>query len=400
MDMPVSHSISASLAENKPLASWAAVASVGIGAFALVTTEFLPVGLLPLIAADLGISEGTAGLMVTIPGFLAALAAPMTLGFAARLDRKRVLVALLMLLVISNAIVAVAQDFPALMFGRVLLGVAVGGFWTIGGSLGPRLRPGAEGPRATALIFSGVSLGTVAGVPAGALIGDLFGWRTAFLLVSGVALLVVAALQFLLPSIRAQRGSGLKQIPEVLRLRRIRVGLTAAVLIFVGQFAAYTYITPFLIGATGINTGTLSAVLLGYGAAGFAGNLFGGWAAGRNFVLALAGTAFLIALSIVGLLLAGSSTLVAIAWVAVWGFGFGMLPIAMQTFLFSSASDRLESIAALFVSIAQLAIGLGALVGGFAVDGFGVPSALWLGAASAMLTAGLIASTSRQGDKR
>ncbi len=393
MDMPVSRSISAGHADSKPLASWAAVASIGVGAFALVTTEFLPVGLLPLIAADLGISEGTAGLMVTVPGFLAALAAPMTLGFAARFDRKRVLVSLLMLLVVSNAIVATAQGFAALMFGRVLLGIAVGGFWTIGGSLGPRLRPGAEGPRATALIFSGVSLGTVAGVPAGALIGDLFGWRTAFLLVSGVALLVVAALQFLLPAIRAQKGSGLKQVPDVLRLQRVQIGLTAAVLIFVGQFAAYTYITPFLIGATGIDTGTLSMVLLGYGAAGFAGNLFGGWAAGRNFVFALAGTAFLIALSVAGLLLAGGNTLPAVAWVVAWGFGFGMLPIAMQTFLFSSAPDRLESIAALFVSIAQLAIGLGALVGGLAVDNFGVPSALWLGAASALLTAGLIALT-------
>ncbi|RKF29695.1 transporter [Agrobacterium deltaense] len=392
--MPVSRTIPSAQADSKPLASWAAVASIGIGAFALVTTEFLPVGLLPLIAADLGISEGTAGLMVTVPGFLAALAAPMTLGFAARFDRKRVLVALLMLLVVSNAIVATAHGFAALMFGRVLLGIAVGGFWTIGGSLGPRLRPGAEGPRATALIFSGVSLGTVAGVPAGALIGDLFGWRTAFLLVSGVALLVVAALQFLLPAIRAQKGSGLKQVPDVLRLQRVQIGLTAAVLIFVGQFAAYTYITPFLIGATGIDTGTLSMVLLGYGAAGFAGNLFGGWAAGRNFVFALAGTAFLIALSVAGLLLAGSNTLAAVAWVVTWGFGFGMLPIAMQTFLFSSAPDRLESIAALFVSIAQLAIGLGALVGGLAVDNFGVPSALWLGAASALLTAGLIASTS------
>ncbi|MFJ1311327.1 MFS transporter [Agrobacterium sp. P15N1-A] len=393
MDMPVSRSISAGHADSKPLASWAAVASIGVGAFALVTTEFLPVGLLPLIAADLGISEGTAGLMVTLPGFLAALAAPMTLGFAARFDRKRVLVSLLMLLVVSNAIVATAQGFAALMFGRVLLGIAVGGFWTIGGSLGPRLRPGAEGPRATALIFSGVSLGTVAGVPAGALIGDLFGWRTAFLLVSGVALLVVAALQFLLPAIRAQKGSGLKQVPDVLRLQRVQIGLTAAVLIFVGQFAAYTYITPFLIGATGIDTGTLSMVLLGYGAAGFAGNLFGGWAAGRNFVFALAGTAFLIALSVAGLLLAGGNTLPAVAWVVAWGFGFGMLPIAMQTFLFTSAPDRLESIAALFVSIAQLAIGLGALVGGLAVDNFGVPSALWLGAASALLTAGLITLT-------
>ncbi|MFB7143144.1 MFS transporter [Agrobacterium deltaense] len=386
MDMPVSSSYSQTRAHDTPLASWAAVASVGVGAFALVTTEFLPVGLLPQIAADIGVSEGQAGLMVTTPGVLAAIAAPLTIGLAGRFDRKHVLVFLLGLLVLSNAIVAAATSFQVLMLGRVLLGIGVGGFWTIGGSLGSRLRPGAEGGRATSLIYSGVSLGTVAGVPAGALVGNLLGWRLSFGLASGVAILVVAALLLLLPSIKPQQSSGLAQVPAVLRNRKTQVGLLAAVLIFIGQFAAYTYITPFLNQISHIDAAALSALLLGYGVAGFIGNLFGGWAVGKHLNLALSGTAALISLSAFGLAATGDSAVAATIWTLAWGFGFGMLPIAMQTYMFSSAPDKLESVAALFVSTAQLAIGAGALVGGLAVDHFGVASALVIGGGAALLT--------------
>ncbi len=394
MDMPVSPSYAQTRAHDAPLASWAAVASVGVGAFALVTTEFLPVGLLPQIAADIGVSEGQAGLMVTTPGILAAIAAPITIGLAGRFDRKHVLVFLLGLLVLSNAIVAAATSFQALMLGRVLLGIGVGGFWTIGGSLGPRLRPGAEGGRATSLIYSGVSLGTVAGVPAGALVGNLLGWRLSFGLASGVAIIVVAALLLLLPSIKPQQSSGLAQVPAVLRNRKTQVGLLAAVLIFIGQFAAYTYITPFLNQVSHIDAAALSALLLGYGIAGFIGNLFGGWTVGKHLNLALAGTAALISASAFGLVATGDSAMAATIWTLAWGFGFGMLPIAMQTYMFSSAPDQLESVAALFVSTAQLAIGAGALVGGLAVDHFGVASALVIGGVAALLTALLVSASS------
>ncbi|PTQ13381.1 MFS transporter [Sphingomonas oleivorans] len=374
---------------HRPPASWAAVASVGVGAFALVTTEFLPVGLLPQIARDVGISEGQAGLMVTVPGMLAAIAAPLTIAFAGRFDRRHVLWFLLGLLVLSNILVATATSFAALLLGRVLLGIGVGGFWTIGGSLGPRLRPGPQGARATSLIYSGVSLGTVAGVPAGALVGNLLGWRLAFAGSAAMALLVVVALMLLLPVIRPERSSGLAQVPAVLRLGKVRIGLIGTVLIFIGQFAAYTYITPFLNQVTHIEAAGLSAVLLGYGLAGFLGNLFGGWAVSRDVRLTLVGTAILLGGSVLLLALAGTIPVTAILAVLAWGFGFGMLPIAMQSWMFSAAPDRLESVAALFVSIAQAAIGSGALVGGLAVDRLGVESAFWLGGLAALATAAL-----------
>ncbi|MNI54213.1 Purine ribonucleoside efflux pump NepI [compost metagenome] len=173
-------------------------------------------------------------------------------------------------------------------------------------------------------------------------------------------------------------------------MRKVQVGLAAVVLIFIGQFAAYTYITPFLNQISGIEAGVLSLVLLGYGLSGFFGNVFCGWVVERDVRLAVLGTSLNLGLSLLLLLFTGTNAWFAVAAVVVWGFGFGMLPIAIQSWIFRAAPDRLESVAALFVSIAQLAIGAGALIGGLAVDHFGVESALWVGAFAAFATAWLI----------
>lgn len=366
--------------------SWWAIGSLTVGAFALVTTEFLPVGLLPQIAQGVGITKGQAGLSVSIPGAVAALTAPATIAFAGRIDRRHILCGLILLLVLSNLLVAFAGDLETLLTGRIALGIAVGGFWTIGGSLGPRLRPGAEGTKATSLIFAGVSLGTIAGVPLGSLVGSELGWRTVFLASAGASALVLVALVALLPPIRVRQSEGLSQLSEIVKRPSVRIGIVATILIFVGQFAAYTYITPYLNQVSRVSGSLLSATLLAYGATGLFGNLFAGWLSGRSVRLSLAASAATTCISIVLLLVTGRDQISAITAVAIWGFGFGMLPIAMQGWLFAAAPDRLEGVQALFVAIVQAAVGSGALAGGLLVDGMGVPSALWLGAISAFLT--------------
>ncbi|WP_317201681.1 MFS transporter [Janthinobacterium sp.] len=376
-------------------ASWSAVAAIGVGAFALVSSEFLPVGLLPQIGAEIGISAGQTGLMVSTPGIVAAVAAPLALAFAGKLDRRRVLCFLMALLALSNLTVALAAGFPAMLGGRVLLGIAIGGFWTIGGSLGPRLRPGPQAGRATALIFSGISVGTIAGVPAGTLIGAELGWRMAFGAASAVALLVLAALSLLLPAIKAGAARGLRDVPAVLRLRKIRLGVAANVLIFVGHFAAYTYITPILQRNGGLPASVIGAILFAYGAAGLFGNLVGGWALGRSVRLTLVGAAALLGVAMLTLLFHGEQAALALPLVLAWGFGFGMLPLAIQSWMFSVAPGRLESVAAVFVCSAQAAVGCGALLGGLLVDHFGLASALGTGAACALATALLIAAAGR-----
>jgi predicted MFS family arabinose efflux permease len=371
-------------------ASWTAVAAIGIGAFALVTSEFLPVGLLPQVARELDVSAGQAGLMVTTPGITAAIAAPLTLLFAGRMDRRHVLCFLIALLALSNLTVALAHSFGGVLAGRILLGIAVGGFWTIGGSLGARLRPDAAA-KASSLIFAGVSVGTVAGVPIGTLVGNLVGWRMAFAGATAVAVLVLGLLMLVLPAVRPQGSRSLAGIGAVLALPKIRVGLAAIFLLFVGQFGAYTYITPYLLEHKGVLAAAISPILFGYGAAGFAGNLLAGWAAGRSVRGALAGTAALMAAAVL-LLTAAATPAQAIVPVLLWGVAFGMMPIAIQTWLFGAAPDHLEAVSAVFSSSGQASIGAGALAGGLVVDHVGLPGAMALGAAGALATLLLVSA--------
>jgi predicted MFS family arabinose efflux permease len=372
-------------ADRQPTqAAWLAVLSVAVGSFALVTTEFLPVGLLPTIAADLGVSEGSAGLMVTIPGLVAAFAALLVTVGVGRIDRRHVVLGLTALLDISSLIVALSHSFLLVLLGRALLGVAVGGFWSIGGTLGNRLVPQASATRATAIIFAGISLGTVAGVPAGALIGELAGWRMAFFAAASVTLLVLLMQMLLLPRLPAGQTMRFGQLPALLRLKNVRLGMLATLLIFIGQFAGYTYIAPFLTQIAGMSAKAVSALLLIYGAAGFIGNITGGWAVARSVRSTLIATGVLMGVSTILMSVLGTSTWGATALTLSWGVAFGMMPISVQTWMFKAAPDAAESGSALFVATSQVSLASGALVGGMTVD--------YLGVASAMTVSGLFAA--------
>ncbi|MFM9433768.1 putative MFS family arabinose efflux permease [Janthinobacterium sp. CG_23.3] len=361
------------------LSPWLAVASVGIGAFALVTSEFLPVGLLPAMAADLGITKGQAGLMITTPGVVAAFAAVLVTVGSGRLDRRIVLLALTALLVLSNLIVALAPSFGWILAGRALLGVGVGGFWAIGTAVGPRLVSPAHAARAMAMIFAGVSLGTVAGVPAGALIGELVGWRVAFGSASAIAVLVLLGQAFLLPALPPTQAIRLRQLPAILGIRKARLGLIATALLFVGQFAAYTYISPFLAQVADMPATVISALLLAYGVTGFVGNMLGGWAVGKSERGALIATSLVLGLAALAMPLFGANQIAATVLVGIWGLAFGAMPISVQTWMYKAAPDLMEGSSALFVATAQVGLASGALVGGMAVDHLGVGSAMVVG---------------------
>lgn len=372
-------------------ASWAAVGAIGLAAFALVTTEFLPVGLLPAMADSLGQTDGRMGLLLTAPGLAATVAAPASLLLAGTLDRRRVLAGLIVLMILSNLIVARADHFEGVLLGRTLAGVAVGSFWTLGGTLGTRLRP-RQAVTAGVVILSGVSLGTVAGVPAGALLGDLLGWRWAFGVAGAIGWLVLLLVLAWMPPLPAQPGRGLLDVPMVLGLPKVRLGVVALVLVFAGQFSAYTYAGAFLLQVTGVAQTTLSAVLLSYGLAALVGNGLGGWASARSARGALVGTGLLLGVSVLLLALVGRSTDWAVVLCLLWGLGFGMLPIAMQGWMFGAAPRHLEAVQAICVSLSQVAIAAGAWAGGLLVDQLGVVSALWLGALAALAGASVVAA--------
>jgi len=370
---------------------WLAVLSVATGAFALVTTEFLPVGLLPAIAAELGVTEGVAGMLVTVPGIVAALAAVLVTVGVGKADRRYVIWGLTATMVLSNALVALSHSFPLILVGRALLGIGVGGFWAIGPALSTRLVSPEAATRATAVVFAGVSVGTVAGVPAGAFLGELFGWRTAFAAAGAVGLLVLLTQMALLPKLPPEKAITFRQLPELLRVSKARLGILATVLVFLGQFSAYTYISPFLSQVTHLNATTISTLLLAYGAAGFFGNLIGGALVARSVRTSLIVTGVTLGVAIGALPLLGANAWTATALVVLWGVGFGMMPISVQTWIFQAAPHAMESGGAVFVSIVQVALASGALVGGLTVDHTGVSGAMALGGGLALAMAVLIA---------
>ncbi|MEJ2802546.1 MFS transporter [Comamonadaceae bacterium PP-2] len=365
--------------------SWWAVGALGVGAFAIVTTEFLPVGLLPAIATSLHQTEGSTGLMITVPGVLAAVSALAATVLAGKRDRRSVLVGLVALLALSNAIVALASDFSVVLIGRVLLGIVVGGFWTLGGPLGARMRPQNKA-KAGAVILAGVSLGTVAGVPAGALLGELVGWRWAFGLSSAISLLVMLLLVLVLPRMPTRESRGFDDIRRVARLPEVRLCIAAVMVMYVGQFAAYTFISPYLLQVTRIAPLALGGVLLAFGVAAFFGNIVGGWIARFGARIGFLCTTVILSTALLLLALLGDSVGWAVSLSMLWGMGFGMLPIVTQTWLFSSAPKQLEAVQALVVSLSQVAIGAGSMVGGFLVDGWGITSSLLAAAGASLAT--------------
>lgn len=390
----------AAIAQTKTHHSpWPGVLSIAIGAFALVTTEFLPVGLLPAIAVELGVTEGVAGMMVTVPGLVAAVAAILVTVGIGKTDRRYVLWGLTATMLVSNLLVAFSSSFPLVLFGRALLGVGVGGFWALGPALSTRLAPAGLEPKALSMIFAGVSIGTVAGVPAGALVGELFGWRTAFHAGAVVALLVLLTQMRLLPSLPAKESITFSRLPELLRVPKARLGIFITLLIFIGQFAAYTYITPFLSQIAHLDARTISILLLVYGAAGLAGNVVGGKILARSVRAGLITTGVVLGLSTVALPLLGTGLIGASVLVVVWGVAFGMMPMSVQTWIFQAAPEAMESGGAVFVTTAQIALASGSLVGGVAVDHLGVSSAMVLGGVLALVMAAVALRWARDSEQ-
>jgi DHA1 family purine ribonucleoside efflux pump-like MFS transporter len=354
-------------------ANWAGIASLALGVFGLVTAEFLPASLLTAMAADLGVSDGAAGQAVTATAAVGAVAA-LTLPILTRaIDRKRVILALTTLLVLSNVLAATAHSLPALIAARALLGVGLGGFWSMAAALAMRLVPEHLFARAMSIILTGVSVATVCAAPIGAYMGDLWGWRSAFVAAGVVSVTTLAAQCFTIPALPPKDNPNVKILFELLGRTNVRVALLAVLLVISGHFAGFTYIRPFMEQVTHLSVGTISAALLAYGIAGFFGNFAGTFLAERSERLAIVAAAALIAVLAATLWMAGTSVPVTVAAIAAWGFAFGAFPIGFQTWIVRAAPDQAEGAGGLIVAAFQIAIAGGAVGGGILVDRVGAP---------------------------
>ncbi|MCD6076066.1 MAG: transporter [Ramlibacter sp.] len=350
---------------------WAAVGSLGMGVFGLVTAEFLPASLLTAISADLHVSVGAAGQAVTATALVAAVAAPAVPLLTRRMDRGWVLMGLSALLLLSNLLSATATGLVSLLVARVMLGVALGGFWSMAAAVAMRLVPEQLFARAMAVILTGVSVATVCAAPIGALMGDLWGWRSAFLAAAAVSALTLVAQFVALPHLPARHFSDLRALRALLTRRDVRVALLVVLLVISGHFAGFTYIRPLMEDVTRLSVESISAILLAYGVGGFFGNFVGGWIAGRSERWAIVSGSAVIAILAAGLLMAGSSPRVTAVAVTLWGFAFGAFPVGFQTWITRMAPDQAEGAGGLLVAAFQVAIAAGAIGGGLLVDRIG-----------------------------
>ncbi|GGB38893.1 MFS transporter [Flexivirga endophytica] len=354
--------------------------ALATGTAVLVSAEFVPAGVLPLLADDLHVTEGRAGLAVAATALAGAITAPTIASVLPRADRRRVLLGLLMLALVSNLVVALAPSLPVLLAGRVLLGVAIAGFWSFTFGVGVAV---TERPALVSTAMSlGTSVATIIGVPLASVLGDVIGWRAVFALLIAATAASGLVLARLLPPVPAHPGAGAAMMRQALGNRRLIAGVAMIALAAFANFAAYPYIRVAL---QAVTPSLVTVLLLAWGIGGLVGNLVGGWLSTRLRIGVVAAPAVLF----VGLVLmaAHPSTVVVALAVLAWGTGFNMVPVTTQLWVSRAEPNRVEAAVSLQVTAFQAAITLGAVLGGLIVDHRDVWAAMAVGAGLAGLAA-------------
>lgn len=362
-----------SMHESPTPSRWVAVFSLTMGVFSLVMAEFLPASLLTPMADSLMISEGQAGQAVTVTAVVALLSGLLVTSVTQRLDRRHVLLAFSVLMIAANLLVAFAPHLAWLLVGRVLLGISLGGFWALSAATVMRLVSEHDVPRAMSLLFTGVPIATISAAALGSYLGDMIGWRNVFLLATALSVLTLVLQYTTLPRMAPERPTPLGTLVSVIKRPGMAVGIVAILLVFCGHFAFFTYVRPFLEGVSQMGINELSSTLLAFGVANFVGTLVAGYLLERSLRLTL--LLMPLIMGVLGWLLAtlgGISMGTDVLMVALWGFAFGAVPVAWSTWITRVVPDEAESGGGLIVASIQLAIALGAAVGGVMFDISGV----------------------------
>ncbi|HDS1073760.1 MULTISPECIES: MFS transporter [Stenotrophomonas maltophilia group] len=374
---------------------WWAVSAVGLATFSVVTTEMLPVGLLTPVAEDLGASTGTAGLMISLPAVLAAVFAPLVVIAAGGIDRRRILCALLGLLLVANLASALAPGIGSLMAARVLVGFCMGGIWAIAGGLAARLVPAQRIGLATSIIFGGVAAASVLGVPLGVLIGDAWGWRSAFIAMALFSAAVMALHVWVVPALPVSTSVRPRQFAQQLGHRGLQRGLGLTLLLVSGHFIAFTYVRPLLTSVSGVDTSWIGALLFGYGLAGIVGNFLAGPLAARHPRGTLLAIASSLLLTPVLFLWMGSTPAGGSVLMLVWGLAYGGVSVGLMGWMMKAVPQAVEIATALYVGVFNIGIALGAWGGGRLLDGVGLHANLWAAAVLAGSALLMVATTRR-----
>ncbi|PAP96841.1 MFS transporter [Mesorhizobium wenxiniae] len=382
--------------ETRP-AYWGGVFAMSLCVFALIASEFMPVSLLTPIASELQVSEGQAGQAIAISGAFAVLTSLLISSVARHLDRKMLLLALTGVMAVSGTIVAIAPSYVILMIGRALIGVVIGGFWSMSAATAMRLVPEHHVPRALAIFNGGNALATVVAPPLGAFLGSIIGWRGAFFCVVPVAVIVFFWQMISLPSMKAERRPGSGNVFRLLKRPLVVLGMASVGLFFMGQFALFTYVRPFLEAVTRVDVSTLSLVLLGIGVAGVVGtSLISVFLKDGLFraLIVIPGSMAVIALTLIAF---GNSLPITASLLGIWGLIGTAAPVGWWTWLARSLPEHAEAGGGLMVAVIQLAITMGAVVGGVLFDFSGYRMTFMASAILLVMATFLAFLTSRSG---
>lgn len=365
--------------------AWGAVGAMTLCVALLIASEFMPVSLLSPIARDLGATEGMAGEAISVSGLFAVVTSVLIATLASRFDRRHVLAALTLAMVASLALVAAAPTFVLFMAGRALLGVTVGGFWSLSTATVMRLVPAPSLPKAMGVLYLGNAVATALAAPIGSYLGDVIGWRGVFWALVPLATVTLAWQWVSLPSMPAQAAIPLRRVLGVLKRRNVSFAMLALMLTFGGAFATFTYLRPFLETKAQATVPQLSLMLLGLGVAGFVGTAAASALIERKLYQLLGGLPVALAAVTLAMLAAGNALWAVAAAMMAWGAVNAAIPVSWFNWLALGIRDEPEAGGGLMVAAIQLAIMLGASLGGVLLDHFSVAATFAAGSALLLL---------------
>ncbi|MDE1178065.1 MAG: MFS transporter [Edaphobacter sp.] len=361
----------------------------------LIAAEFMPVSLLTPIARDLHASVGMAGQAISISGLFAVLASLYIATFAARFDRKHVLIGLTALMLLSLVLIAVAPNFLILMVARAMLGIVVGGFWSLATATVMRLVPESQVPKALGIVYMGNAVATAFAAPIGSYVGGIIGWRGVFWAIVPIAAISILWQWMSLPAMPSEAPSPVSKLFGLLRRPHVAFAMLGTMLTFAGSFCIFTYLRPFLETRTHVNLTQLSLLLLALGMAGFLGTSGASALAKRHLHLLLGVLPVSLAAATVVLLLVQRSFWSVGGALIVWGTLQSAIPVCWSTWLSKGVSDEPESGGGLMVGAIQLSIMSGSALGGFLLDHFSVTSTFIGGAVMLLLSACIVGNGRR-----
>lgn len=362
-----------------------ALFALTLSAFAIGTTEFVIVGLIPTIAADLATSLPSAGLLVSLYALGVAVGAPVLTALTAKLPRKTLLLALMVLFVAGNLLAWQAPSYESLIAARIFTGLAHGVFFSIGSTIATGLVAKEKAASAIATMFSGLTVALVTGVPLGTFIGQHFGWRATFLAVSLLGVIALAGSMLFVPSnIKQMKGATLRQQMQVLARPRLLLVYAMTAVGYGGSFIAFTYFAPILQQLAGFSAGAVTVVMLVYGVSVVAGNFWGGKLADRQGPIAALKLIFLLLAAVLFVLTyTAHHPWLAVATVLAWGaVAFGNVP-GLQLYVVRQAErhtpNAVDVASGLNIAAFNVGIAGGAIAGGWIVEQLGLAHLPWIG---------------------